>query len=117
MPIIRQWGNKNKYNAGKVEADGMTFDSFKEYNRWCELKLLVRGNKIKNLRRQVTFEVVPLCRKDDGKAERAVKYIADFVYEEDGKTIVEDVKGFKTPEYVIKRKLMLYRYGITIREI
>jgi len=115
MPIIRQ--SRNKYNAGKIEADGMTFDSFKEYNRWCELKLLERAGKISKLKRQVTYEVVPKGRRDDGKAERAVKYIADFVYDEDGKTIVEDVKGFKTKEYNIKRKLMLYRYGITIREI
>ena len=108
---------KRKYHNAKVEENGETFDSFKEYNRWCELKLLERAGKIHDLKRQVTFEVVPKCTKDDGKAERAVKYIADFVYTENGRRIVEDTKGVKTPEYIIKRKLMLWRYDITVKEI
>ena len=107
----------NKYHNKKIEIDGMTFDSQKEYERWCELKILAKAGVITELRRQVSFEVVPACRKSDGKMERAVKYIADFVYREKGKLQVEDVKGFKTPEYIIKRKLMLEKYGITVREI
>jgi hypothetical protein len=111
------WSRFNKYHNTKLEMDGMTFDSKKEFERWCELKLLAKAGAITELRRQVSFEVVPKGRKDDGTIERAVKYIADFVYRENGKLQVEDVKGFKTPEYIIKRKLMLEKYGITVREI
>lgn len=106
-----------KYHNRKIECDGMVFDSQKEFNRWCELKLLERAGKIHGLKRQVSFEVIPKCIKDDGKAERAVRYIADFCYQENGRFIVEDTKGVKTPEYIIKRKLMLWRYNITIKEI
>lgn len=109
--------NWNKYHAKKTEVDGIKFDSQKEANRWCELKLLERAGAITELRRQVSFEVIPAGRKDDGSIERAVKYIADFVYREKGKLQVEDVKGVKTKEYIIKRKLMLEKYGITVREV
>jgi hypothetical protein len=87
----------------------------KEANRWCELKMLEKAGKIQDLQRQVKFELIP---KQDG--ERAVHYVADFVYVEDGKKIVEDVKSAatkKNKEYVIKRKLLLWRHGIRIKEI
>jgi hypothetical protein len=87
----------------------------KEANRWCELKMLEKAGLIKDLQRQVKFELIP---KQDG--ERAVHYVADFVYVEDGKMIVEDVKSAatkKNKEYVIKRKLLLWRHGIRIKEI
>jgi hypothetical protein len=87
----------------------------KEANRWCELKMLEKAGLIKDLQRQVKFELIP---KQDG--ERAVYYVADFVYVEDGKKIVEDVKSAvtkKNKEYVIKRKLLLWRHGIRIKEI
>jgi hypothetical protein len=87
----------------------------KEANRWCELKMLEKAGLIKDLQRQVKFELIP---KQDG--ERAVHYVADFVYVEDGKKIVEDVKSAvtkKNKEYVIKRKLLLWRHGIRIKEI
>lgn len=102
----------NKYHAKKTILDGMVFDSRREANRYAELKLLQRAGKIKNLRRQVPFELIP---SQDG--ERAVKYIADFVYEENGKEIVEDVKGFRPKDYIIKRKLMLWVHGIKVWEV
>lgn len=120
---------KNKYYNKKVTVDGITFDSKKEANRYCELRLLERAGQIKNLERQKVFELIPTQReilpeKDKhgnhklGKViERPVKYIADFVYYENGKMVVEDTKGVRTTDYVIKRKLLLYRYGIRIREI
>ena len=49
--------------------------------------------------------------------ERPVKYVADFMYEENGQQVIEDAKGVRTKEYILKRKLMLYRYGIRIREV
>ena len=117
-----------KYGSKKVRVDGIVFDSKKEAARYCELKLLQRAGKIKDLELQKTFELIPAQREPEtmtktgkvkkGKViEQSVKYIADFVYTENGKTVVEDTKGFKTKDYIIKRKLMLYVYGIKIREL
>lgn len=103
---------KNKYGARRMTApDGQKFDSVKEYHRWGCLKLLERAGKIKDLQRQVSFELIP---KQNG--ERACNYIADFTYYEDGKLVVEDCKGFKTDVYKIKKKMMLWEYGIQIKE-
>ena len=119
----------NKYHNRKITRDGETFDSAKEYRRFCELKLLQRGKKISDLRRQVKFVLIPAQREPDeigvrggvkkGKViEKECAYIADFVYVNDkGETVVEDTKGFKTTEYIIKRKLMLHVHGIRIQEI
>ena len=119
---------KNKYGSRKITRDGETFDSRKEYRRFCELLLLVKTGAITDLQRQVEFELIPAQREPDtvgvrggvkrGKTlELAVKYVADFVYKENGKTVVEDTKGFKTKDYIIKRKLMLWVHGIRIKEI
>ena len=118
----------SKYHAKKITIDGNTFDSRKEYRRFCELSLLQRAGAITDLQRQVEFVLIPAQREPDtigvcggvkkGKTlELAVKYVADFVYRENGKTIVEDTKGFKTKDYIIKRKLMLWVHGIRIKEI
>ena len=108
-----------KYGNHKIYTDDGIFDSKREFKRWCELKLLQKANMIRNLARQVPFTLIESQRdKDTGKViEQPVKYIADFVYEMDGRTVVEDAKGVKTPEYVIKRKLMLKEYGIRIEEV
>ena len=109
----------SKYgNIKTTTSDGITHDSIKEASRWCELKLLERAGKIRHLQRQVKYHLIP---RQEG--EREVCYIADFVYQEDGKLVVEDVKGYRDPssagyaKFVIKRKLMLERYGIQIREV
>ena len=118
----------SKYHAKKITIDGNTFDSRKEYRRFCELSLLQRAGAITDLQRQVEFVLIPAQREPDtigvrggvkkGKTiELAVKYVADFVYQENGKTVVEDTKGFKTKDYIIKRKLMLWVHGIRIKEI
>lgn len=110
--------SKSKYGNRKVKRDGMVFDSIKEYTRYRELKLLERAGKIIHLKRQVPFSVIPPQRDEEGNViERVVKYIADFTYLENGELVVEDTKGFKTPEYIIKRKLMLKEYGVRIREV
>ena len=122
------FSNGSKYNAQKVEYNGMTFDSKRELKRYKELELLQEAGKIKNLQRQVKYVLIPTQREPDiigkrggvkkGKViEHECSYTADFVYEEDGDTIVEDSKGFKTKDYSIKRKLMLYVYGIKINEV
>lgn len=106
-----------KYHAEKTELDGIVFDSKKEAQRYAELKLLERSGAIHNLQRQVRYELIPAQKKDGKTVERACHYIADFVYTENGKTVVEDVKGFRTKEYVLKRKLMLRVHGIEVREV
>ena len=121
---------KNKYNNHKIEYDGAVFDSTKEVLRYKELSLLVSDGIISNLKRQVKYLLIPAQREPStvgprggirlGKLlEEECSYYADFVYtvNETGETVVEDTKGFKTKDYVIKRKLMLFEYGIRIKEI
>lgn len=123
-------GSGKKYGNAKSEIDGEVFDSRKEARRYVELQWLLKAGTICDLQRQVRFELIPTQRepeiigprggKKPGKLlEKEVVYIADFVYTdtETGRRIVEDTKGVRTKEYVIKRKLMLYKHGIRIREI
>ena len=105
-----------KYHNRKVSINGETFDSRKEANRWAELKLLQRAGKISDLNRQVHYQLIPSQYENGHLLERGVSYIADFVYKEDGKLVVEDAKGMRTDAYIIKRKLMLSVYGIRIKE-
>ena len=108
----------NKYHNRKIVREGETYDSVKEYRRAKELELLEKGGVIKDLKRQVRFEIIPSQRGEDGKVvERAVTYVADFVYFEDGKLVVEDANGYRTTDYIIKRKAMRYLLGINIREV
>lgn len=106
-----------KYGNRKVTLDGIPFDSRKEAKRWRELSLLERAGEISGLQRQVRFELIPSQRIGGKVAERPVYYIADFVYTENGETVVEDTKGFRTKDYILKRKMMLYLKGIQIREV
>ena len=121
---------KSKYGAEKTVIDGITFDSRKEARRFAELKLLEKAGEIVELRRQVKFVLIPAQREPDqigkrggvikGKLiEREVSYLADFVYFDNNLNdyVVEDAKGIRTKEYIIKRKLMLYKYNIRIREV
>ncbi len=109
----------SKYGNRKIFEDGQTFDSLREYRRWRELQLLERAGEIANLRRQVRYDLIPVQydRRTGKIIERAVYYIADFVYENEGFTVVEDAKGCRTKEYIIKRKLLLYRHGLRIQEV
>ena len=106
----------SKYNAKKTEVDGIVFDSRREADRYCELKLLQRAGKISALRLQVPFELQPAFTVN-GKKVRPIHYIADFVYKENGQYIVEDAKGHRTKEYMLKRKMYAYRYKDEIREV
>lgn len=126
----------NKYQAIKTCVNGIEFDSRKEARRYQELLLLQRAGVILNLRMQEKFLLIPSqfetvetgeyyqtgARKGTPKTkevcvEKPVVYVADFVYEQDGKTVVEDTKGFKTKDYIIKRKLLLWTHGIKIKEV
>lgn len=97
----------SKYKSKKVVIDGLRFDSQKEANRYCELKMLERTGAISDLKTQVVFNLIPKQVNENGKSiERRCDYKADFVYTENGKTVVEDVKGYKDGSayqlYVIK---------------
>ena len=132
----------NKLGNRSITIDGIKFQSVREGNRYCELKLLQRAGKISNLELQKRYELIPAhyeevetgefykvgSKKGQPKTKKvckelAVDYVADFVYEENGKTIVEDSKGFRDPSsatykvFVIKRKLMLWKYGIFVKEV
>jgi len=107
----------SKYRSRKIVRDGLKFDSVKEYRRWVELSRLEKAGKVSNLQRQVKFELIPSQRIDGKVVERACAYIADFVYTVDGLKVVEDTKGFRTTDYIIKRKLMLHVHGIKIKEV
>ena len=111
---------KNKYGNQRLIVDGIKRDSLSESNRLEELRYLMKSGYVKDLQYQVPFLLIG-SQQGEYRNERPLKYIADFVYDElqeDGswKHIVEDTKGHKTSDYVIKRKLMLFIYGISIRE-
>lgn len=95
------------------------YDSKREHKRARELRFMQMDGQITDLREQVTYELLPNQRGKDGKViERAVKYVADFVYRDrNGNTVVEDSKGMKTQVYILKRKLMLQVHGVRIQEV
>lgn len=122
-----------KYGNKKTQTDGIFFDSKKEARRYAELKFLQKCGAISDLEIQKPFELIPAQyeaverygkngkRLKDGKRciEKSCVYKADFVYidNETGQQVVEDTKGMRTTDYIIKRKLMLYVHGIKIKEI
>lgn len=120
--------NTNKYGAKKVVFDGITFDSKKEGLYYLKLKDMERCGEISNLRMQVPYELLPAIYKDEVVhlktkdkvikkcVQRAVNYIADFVYTKDGKEYIIDTKGMKLPDYILKKKMMLALLGLEIIE-
>jgi hypothetical protein len=100
-----------KYHNSKTSVDGIRFDSKREANRYMELKLLEKAGVIKDLRRQVPYVLI-----NKSCYGRAIKYVADFVYYEGDKLVVEDVKGVRTPVYKLKKRLMAERFGIEVKE-
>ena len=134
--------NYRKLNNQSITIDGIEFQSKKEGRRYSELKLLQRAGQISDLELQKRYELIPAqfetvetgeyykvgAKKGQPKTkqvciEQSLVYIADFVYKENGQTVVEDVKGFRDTssatyaKFVIKRKLMLWKYGIRIKEV
>lgn len=124
---------RRKYGNTKITVDGIQFDSKREAYRYQELKLLERAGVISLLQRQTKFQLIPDQhapsnavytkgprkgqRKPGKLLEHECSYIADFCYIQNGETVVEDAKGMRTAVYRIKRKLMLERYGIQIKEV
>lgn len=99
----------------------ITFDSVKEARRFGELEMMKNAGKIRNLRLQVNFTLQEGYTTSEGERVRPIVYRADFTYQEHTpsgwRTIVEDVKGVRTKEYSMKRKMMLEKFGVDIREV
>ena len=113
---------ENKLHAEKMDG----YDSKKEAKRAAELRLMEQAGEISDLHEQVRYELLPPFRDENGKViERDVSYVADFVYTvtATGERVVEDVKGYRNPSsapyrvFVLKRKMMLHRYGIRVKEV
>lgn len=124
---VKQRGGA-KYGSRKVVVGGIAFDSKREAHRYLRLKAMEEAGEISGLELQRRFELIPsqrgpstftkTGREKPGKVlERPVEYVADFCYVRDGALVVEDAKGFRTKDYVIKRKLMLWVHGIQVKEI
>ena len=109
----------NKYGNQPTVIKGIRFDSKHEAMRYIELDYYQRIGAIHDLQLQVPFELIPARRNEKGKViEKAVKYVADFVYTtSEGDTVVEDAKGCKTEVYKLKKKMMLYFKGIEVKEV
>lgn len=101
----------SKYNNRRIHSEDGWFDSQREFRRWGELKLLEKAAVIKDLERQVDFELIPRIG-----GMRAIIYRADFVYFENGKKVVEDSKGYRDRVYKLKCRLMLWLHKIAILE-
>ncbi len=101
----------SKYNAKKTVVDGIEFDSLREADRYCELKLLEKANEIRNLELQPRFLLQDKFKDKMGTTHRKIEYVADFMYvDKDDKKIVEDVKGVMTDVYKLKKKMFLNLY-------
>lgn len=101
---------RNKFGARKTQIDGFTFDSLAEANHYRELRLREQAGEITDLKLQPEYLLHPAFKDRDGKNHRAIYYRTDFSYNEQGRRIVEDFKGFETEVFRIKRKLFLFKY-------
>lgn len=121
---------RSKYGNKKAKASGKVFDSRRERSRYYTLQVLEKAGEISELRMQVPFEIIPAIyetvevqlktkvKQVQKLVQRATHYVADFVYKDkDGNMVVEDSKGFRTPEYLLKKKMMRAFLGITIKEV
>lgn len=121
---------RNKYGNKKAKANGKVFDSRTERSRYYTLQMLERAGEISDLRMQVPFELIPAIYETvevqlktktklvQKQVQRPTHYVADFVYKDkDGNEVVEDSKGFRTAEYLLKKKMMRAFLGITIKEV
>lgn len=114
MARARAFGGTNKFKNKKTGG----YDSKREAKRAEELRYMQRAGHITDLQEQITFVLIPTQRDENGRMiERQCAYKADFVYRKNGRQVVEDTKGFKTKDYIIKRKLMLSVHGIRIVEV
>lgn len=101
----------SKYHSQKVTVDGILFDSKKEAHYYRELLLLKRAGEVIKIDLQPEFELQSGYRNRDGLWVRPIKYRADFrVTYKSGLVVVVDTKGFRTKDYLLKKKMLLYKY-------
>lgn len=119
MAIKLNTGQRSKFRAVKTVVDGIEFDSKKEAKYYLSLKLQEKAGEIKGFKMQVPFVLQPKFRTEWGTCIREIKYVADFVVEySDGHKEVIDVKGYRTKEYNLKKKMFLYVYpGVMFKEV
>lgn len=121
---------RSKYGNRKAKARGKVFDSTIERSRYYTLSMLEKAGEISDLRMQVPYELIPAIyetqevqlktktKQVQKLVQRATYYVADFVYKDaEGNEVVEDVKGFRTAEYRLKKKMMRALLGIQIKEV
>ena len=114
---MNNFWKESKYKNKKCEYNGIKFDSIKERNYYIKLENWQRLGIIKDLKTQVPFVLIETFKLEN-KTYRQIKYIADFTYvDNEGNYHVVDTKGFKTKEYLLKKKLMAWKYGIEIEEV
>ena len=116
MAAMAKDKKRSKYKAVRCEVDGEKFDSKKEARRWAELKMLKKAGQVRNINRQLAFELIV-------NGERVGAYVSDFIYERltasgspKWEKVIEDCKGFRTPLYRLKKKLFEAQYGRKILE-
>ncbi len=104
----------SKYGNYRYAVGKEVFDSKLEYSRYCQLLILQRGGKISRLERQKRYVLI-----DKSSYGREIAYVTDFVYEENGKIVIEDTKSMatRTRLYMLKKRLLAERYGIVIKEV
>lgn len=102
----------SKYHSRKIEIDGILFDSKKEAEHYKVLCLREKAGEIDQLELQPKFRLLPSQKFEHMDNERPLDYIADFQYREirTGRIVVEDVKGMRTKDYIIKRKLFKFTH-------
>lgn len=112
MRIGRNMRALSKYKNRKVERNGVQYDSKKEAARGAVLELKQRAGEVSELKRQVKFILqdsfkIPSKKTKQGfETIKEIAYVADFTYFMNGEFYIEDVKGYKTPEYKIKAKML-----------
>lgn len=124
---VQEVKKRSKYGNRKVVCDGIKFDSEREAARFGELKVLRAMGRIRDLRLQANFTLAEGYTTIEGERIKPMVYRADFTYERATEpdcngTVhwlreVEDVKGMRTKEYQLKKKLMQDKFGITIHEV
>lgn len=110
---FQRFQNYNKSPKSSRTLDGITFDSQLEMRRYCELKQQMVLGIIDDLQTQITFELQPSFVDSSGEKQRAINYVADFVYKQNGKQVVEDVKSkmtYRLPQYILKKKLFMFKF-------
>lgn len=108
---------RHKHNAQKTLVDGIIFDSKLEARRYKQLELLAASGAIVYLELQPVFELQPSFTDYTGKKQQAIKYKADFRYVEDGETVIEEVKGYETDMWKVKKKMFLYHFPLLVLRV